>query len=152
MCIIIVGVVVLASAQTFTRFVTVRWIFQYYTQKVSTILGVPQGKYGPRGESLDNCLFYWRHKLFFIFFSSFHILPSFRLLLRLALCEGHMYCLWPLPCLLLVCTTLVRVLFVATTTYTISVYCLWPLPRILLGCTTLECVLFVHILLECVLL
>ena len=33
-----------------------------------------------------------------------------------------MYCLWPLQCLLLVCTTLVCVLFVATPTYTISVY------------------------------
>ena len=29
-----------------------------------------------------------------------------------------MYSLWPLPCVLLVCTTAVRVLFV---------YCLWPL-------------------------
>ena len=33
-----------------------------------------------------------------------------------------MYCLWPLPHILLVCTTLVCVLFVATPTYTISVY------------------------------
>ena len=39
---------------------------------------------------------------------------SLRLLLQLALHEGHMYCLWPLPRVLLVCTTLVRVLFVAT--------------------------------------
>ena len=64
-----------------------------------------------------------------------------------------MYCLWPLPFLLLVCTTLVCVLFVATPTSTISVfyfsictllkyvYCLWPLPRLLFMCTTL--VLFV---------
>ena len=85
---------------------------------------------------------YWRHKLFFIFFQLLSY-TSLRLLLWLALCEGHVYCLWPLPCILLVCTTLVCVLFVATTTYTISVYCLWPLPHILLGCTTLECVLFV---------
>ena len=44
-----------------------------------------------------------------------------------------MYCLWPLPCLLLVYTTLV------------CVYCLWPLPCLLLVCTptTLVCVLFV---------
>ena len=48
-----------------------------------------------------------------------------------------MYCLWPLPCILLVCTTLVCVLFVATTTYTISVY------EYYLVCTTLVCVLFV---------
>ena len=40
----------------------------------------------------------------------------------LALHEGHAYCLWPLPHILLVCTTFVCVLFVATTTYTISVY------------------------------
>ena len=53
---------------------------------------------------------------------------SLHLLLWLALCEGHVYCLWPLPCILLVCTTLVSVLFVAT---------------ILLVCTTLVCVLFV---------
>ena len=33
----------------------------------------------------------------------------------------YVYCLWPLPRLLLVCTTLVCLLFVATTTYTISV-------------------------------
>ena len=44
--------------------------------------------------------------------------------------------------MLLVCTTLVSVLFVATPTYT-YVYCLWPLPCILLLCTTLVCVLFV---------
>ena len=41
-----------------------------------------------------------------------------------------MYCLWPLPHILLVCTTLVCVLFVATTMYTISVYyfsmCVYP--------------------------
>ena len=51
-----------------------------------------------------------------------------------------MYCLWPLPCVLFMCTTLVHVLFVATPMCTISVYyfsictlleyvyCLWPLP------------------------
>ena len=39
-----------------------------------------------------------------------------------------MYCLWPLPRILLVCTTLVFVLFVAST---------------MLVWTTLECVLFV---------
>ena len=61
--------------------------------------------------------------------------------------------LLPLPHLVLVCTTLVCVLFVATPTSTISVYyfsictllqyvyCLWPLPHLLLVCTTL--VLFV---------
>ena len=68
-----------------------------------------------------------------------------------------MYCLWPLPCLLLVCTTSVCVLFVATPTSNISVYyfsictllkyvyCLWPLPCLLLVCrsTTLVSVLFV---------
>ena len=43
---------------------------------------------------------------------------SLHLPLRLALRE----CLWPLPCLLLVCTTLVCVLFVATPTSTISLY------------------------------
>ena len=43
------------------------------------------------------------------------------LLLWLALREGHVYCLWPLPHLLLVCTSLVCVLFVATLTSTISV-------------------------------
>ena len=42
-CIIIVGVVVQASAQTCTGFVIVLWVFQYYTQIVSTILGVPPG-------------------------------------------------------------------------------------------------------------
>ena len=42
-CIIIVGVEVLASARTCTGFVIVLWIFQYYTQIVSTILGVPWG-------------------------------------------------------------------------------------------------------------
>ena len=47
---------------------------------------------------------------------------SLHLLLQPALHEGHVYCLWPLPCILLVCTTLVCVLFVATTMYTISVY------------------------------
>ena len=72
-----------------------------------------------------------------------------------------MYCLWPLPRLLFVCTTLVPVLFGATPTSTISVYyssictllkyvyclysysyyfigvhvyCLWPLPHMLLVC------------------
>ena len=40
----------------------------------------------------------------------------------LALHEGHVYCLWPLPCILLVCTTLACVLFVATPTYAINVY------------------------------
>ena len=54
-----------------------------------------------------------------------------------------MYCLWPLPHLLLVFTTLVCVLFVASTTSTISVYCLCPLPHLLLVCTTVVCVLFV---------
>ena len=39
-CIIIVGVVVLASAQTCKGFVIVLWVLQYYTQIVSTILGV----------------------------------------------------------------------------------------------------------------
>ena len=53
------------------------------------------------------------------------------------------YCLWPLPRLLLVCTTVVCVLFVATPTSTISVYCLWPLARLLLVFTTVVCVLFV---------
>ena len=56
----------------------------------------------------------------FIFFGSFH--TSLRLPLQLALLEGHMYCFWPLRHILLVCTTLVCVLFVATTTYTITVY------------------------------
>ena len=50
------------------------------------------------------------------------IKASLRLPLRLALCEGHVHCLLPLPCLLLVCTTLVCVLFVATPMSTISVY------------------------------
>ena len=61
----------------------------------------------------------------------------------------------PLPHLLLVCTTLVCVLFVATPMSSISVYyfsmcvheghvyCLWPLPHVVLVCTTLVCVLFV---------
>ena len=39
-----------------------------------------------------------------------------------ALCEGHVYCLWPLPCILLVCTTSVCLLFVVTPMYTISVH------------------------------
>ena len=56
-------------------------------------------------------------------------------MLQLALHEGHVYCLWPLPHLLLVCTTVVCVLFVDTLTSTISVYCLWTLPRLLLVCT-----------------
>ena len=40
-----------------------------------------------------------------------------------------MYGLWPLPHILLVCTTLVCVLFVATHSYELGVhvYCLWPL-------------------------
>ena len=42
-CIVIVGVVVLASTQTGTGLVIVLWVFQYYTQIVSTILGVPWG-------------------------------------------------------------------------------------------------------------
>ena len=42
-----------------------------------------------------------------------------------------------LPRLVLVCTTVVCVLFVATPMSTISVYCLWPLPRLLLVCSTL---------------
>ena len=48
----------------------------------------------------------------------------------------HEYCLWPL---LLLCTTLVCVLFVATTMYTISVYYF----SICTVCGTLVCVLFV---------
>ena len=52
-----------------------------------------------------------------------------------------MYCSWPLPRILLVCTTLVFVLFVATPTYTpTTLVCV--LFRLLL-CTTLVCVLFV---------
>ena len=47
---------------------------------------------------------------------------SLRLPLWLALFEGHVYCLWPLPHVLFVCTTLVGVLFVATPTCTIIVY------------------------------
>ena len=48
------------------------------------------------------------------------VLTSLRLLLRLALYEGHMmYCLWPLSHVLFVCTTLVCVLFVTTPTCTI---------------------------------
>ena len=61
------------------------------------------------------------------------------------------YCLWPLPHLLLVCTTVVCVQFVATLTSTIRVYylgmcsvcghshvyCLWPLPHLILVRTTL---------------
>ena len=39
---------------------------------------------------------------------------SLRLPLQLALRDGHMDCSWPLPRLLLVCTTVVHVLFVAT--------------------------------------
>ena len=39
---------------------------------------------------------------------------SLRLPPRIDLCEGHMYCLWPLPHLVLVCTAVVHVLFVAT--------------------------------------
>ena len=46
-CIIIVGVVVLASTQTCKCFVTVLWVLQYYTQIVSTISGVGWGWYGP---------------------------------------------------------------------------------------------------------
>ena len=59
--------------------------------------------------------------IFFFEFSKF-IYTSLRLPLQLALHEGHVYCLWPLPHLLLVCTTLVHVLFVATSTCTISLY------------------------------
>ena len=101
----------------------------------------------------------------FILFGTFH--TSLRLPLWLALCEGHMYCLRPLQNILLVCTTLVCVLFVATPTYTMTVYyfstctvcghshiyndcvlllyvyCLWPLPCTLILCTTLVCALFV---------
>ena len=47
---------------------------------------------------------------------------SLHLLLQLALHEGHVYCLWPLPHIPLVCTTLVCVLFVATPMSTSSVY------------------------------
>ena len=46
---------------------------------------------------------------------------SLHLPLRLALREGHVYCLWPLPRLLLVCTTLVCVLFVATTVLFVAI-------------------------------
>ena len=38
-----VGVGVLASAQTCTGFVIVVWVFQYYTQTVSRIIGVSRG-------------------------------------------------------------------------------------------------------------
>ena len=54
-----------------------------------------------------------------------------------------MYCLWPLPCILLVCTTVVCVLFVATTMYTISVYYFKVVATTMytiLVCTTLVCV------------
>ena len=57
-----------------------------------------------------------------IFFSAPFIYTSLCLLLQLALCEGHMYCLWQLSCLLLVCTTLVCVLLLATLMSSISVY------------------------------
>ena len=50
---------------------------------------------------------HWRQK-FFQFFSKFFGLfnTSLRLPLQIALHVGHVYCLWPLPCilLLLVCT------------------------------------------------
>ena len=84
---------------------------------------------------------HWRQKQQTNFFSSFH--TSLRLLLWLALHEGHVICLWPLPHLLLVCTTLVCVLFVASTMSTINGYCLWLLPCLVLVCTTVVCVLFV---------
>ena len=77
-----------------------------------------------------------------VIYKPFYWLLSY-LPLRLELCERHVYCLWPLPRLLLVCTTLVCVLFVASTTSTISVYCLWLLPHLLLVFTTVVCVLFV---------
>ena len=63
-----------------------------------------------------------------------------------------MYCLWPLPCVLFVSTTLVHVLFVATPMCTISlyyfgiftllkyVYFLWQFVH-----TTLPCVLLYKI-------
>ena len=72
----------------------------------------------------------------------------------------YVYCLWPLPFLVLVCTTLVCVLFVATPMSSISVYyfsmctvcghsyelgvhvyCLWPL---LLMCLTIVLVCIVY--------
>ena len=75
-------------------------------------------------------------------------LPSLCLLLQLALHEGHVYCLWPLPHLLLVCTTVVCVLSPMST---ISVYncsmCTvcghYHVYNLLLVCTTVVWVLFV---------
>ena len=53
----------------------------------------------------------WRH---IQFFPAPLIYTSLCLPLWLALREGHMHCLWPLPHLLLVCTTVLHVLFLAT--------------------------------------
>ena len=77
-----------------------------------------------RGESLDECLSLEAKTKFFpnILAPFIYSGNSLHLPLQLALCEGHMYCLCPLPHLLLVCTTLVFVLFVATPTSTICVY------------------------------
>ena len=57
-------------------------------------------------------IFDWRNKFFQTNLLAHLMHTSLRLPLELALREGHMYCLWPLVHILLVCTT----------KYTISVY------------------------------
>ena len=74
-CIIIVGVVVLVTSQTCTGFVIVLWVFQYYTQIVSAISGVPWGimDLTRREESPWTNASHWRLKFFqskFIFIFS----------------------------------------------------------------------------------
>ena len=91
------------------------YYFYYYILKL--YLPPPTGE-----ESPWTTASHWRQKQTNIFFSSFHIYSSLCLLLQLALREGHMYCLWQLSCLLLVCTTLVCVLLLATLMSSISVY------------------------------
>ena len=75
-----------------------------------------------RGDPQRMPLIGGRNKFFQTFWAPLIYSTSIRLPLWLALYEGHVYCLWPLPCLLLVCSTLVCVLFVTSTTSTISVY------------------------------
>ena len=57
---------------------------------------------------------HWRQKQTNKFFPPAPFILPLPLLATLASRATHVHCLWPLPCILLVCTTLVCVLFVAT--------------------------------------
>ena len=89
-------------------------VYYFYCYILKLYLPPPRGEESPRMTAS-----HWRLE-FFSFFSQCSFHTSLCLLLQLGLHEGHVY--WPLPHLVLVCTTLVCVLFVATPTSTIRVY------------------------------